>query len=52
MKGDKDGGKASTRPGGPKCRCCATGKTFANRQRRRESKKVLRGMVGKHVCPE
>lgn len=44
MKGDRDNkGKASTRPGGPGCRCCVTGKTLANRQRRREAKKALHG---------
>lgn len=35
MKGDRDNGKASTRPGGAHCSCCTKGKKLASKYRRR-----------------
>lgn len=38
MKGDRDNGRASTRPGGPKCSCCTKKGRKVHKYRRRVAK--------------
>ena len=40
MKGDRDSGKVSTRPGGVHCSCCTKSKRLASQHRRRLAKKL------------